>query len=85
VSLFGKITGSDKMCGVRDRVLRDIAVQFENGRAEAGIVVSQSEVPGRLDRFGDWLRKEVEAAGYLVVDLNDGGWSHRMTMKIVQH
>jgi len=27
---------------------------------------------------------EVEAAGYLVVDLNDGGWSRRMTMKVVQ-
>jgi hypothetical protein len=82
MSLFGKITGSDKRYSVRDRVLRDIVAQFENGRAEAGIVVSLSEVPGRLDTFGGWLRKEVEAAGYRVIEVNDGGWSHQLTMKV---
>jgi hypothetical protein len=83
MSLLGKITGSDKRHNVRDRVMRDIAAQFESGRAEAGVVVSQREVPGRLDTFGGWLRQEIEEAGYRVTEVNDGGWTYQLTMRVM--
>jgi hypothetical protein len=85
MGLLGRVTGADKMSRVRARVLADIAAQFENGRADAGVVVAQSEVPGRLDTFAGWLRKEIEAAGYRVVEVNDGGWTYQLTMTVIRY
>ena len=54
MSLIGKITRADHTHSVRDRVLRDIAHQVATGWAEVGVIVSQSEIRGRLDTFARW-------------------------------
>jgi hypothetical protein len=83
MGIRGRLSGADKLATVRDRVLRDIDAQLSSGRDEAGVVISQSDigVRFRLDTFANWIREEIDTAGYRVIAMTDPGWSHQMTVK----
>jgi hypothetical protein len=86
MGLMSKLSGADKMVEIRDEAIASIKSQLDSGQSEARYLLTQERIGtrNRMDTFGGWLCKQIEIAGYRVVNATESGWDYKSVITVAR-